>query len=109
EERPAAGQGRPGLRLRASCHRPGRHRGAVGDSRLRRDRSGPIRRAGPGRPQAAGSPPAAHEPGAMRLNAANRAFTAIVVVAAATFGLFAATVCWIFSMLLYRLATVGWV
>jgi hypothetical protein len=43
----------------------------------------------------------------VRLNSANRSFVAIVVVAGAVFGVFAATACWIFAMVLYRLATAG--
>ena len=43
----------------------------------------------------------------MRLNAANRAFTAIVVIAGAVFGLFAGTACWVFAMVLYRLVNDG--
>jgi Zn-dependent protease with chaperone function len=43
----------------------------------------------------------------MRLNSANRAFAAIVAVAAVAFGLFAAAACWAFGMVLYRIANVG--
>ena len=43
----------------------------------------------------------------MSLNAANRAFTTIVVIAGAVFGLFAGTACWVFAMVLYRLVTDG--
>src|SRR5438067_3914168 len=43
----------------------------------------------------------------MTLNTANRAFTAIVGVAVATFSLFALMVCWIFGILVYQFATVG--
>jgi Zn-dependent protease with chaperone function len=43
----------------------------------------------------------------VRLNAANRAFTAIVVMAGAVFGLFVGTACWVFAMVLYRLLTEG--
>jgi Zn-dependent protease with chaperone function len=43
----------------------------------------------------------------VRLNSANRAFAAIVVVAGAVFGVFVGTACWIFSMVLYKLATGG--
>ena len=43
----------------------------------------------------------------MRLNSANRAFAGIVVVAAIVFGVFAATACWIFSMVVYKVATDG--
>jgi Zn-dependent protease with chaperone function len=41
------------------------------------------------------------------LNSANRAFAGIVVVAAAVFGVFAGTACWIFSMVAYKAATDG--
>ena len=43
----------------------------------------------------------------MRLNSANRAFAGIVVVAAVVFGVFAATACWIFSMVVYKVAADG--
>ena len=43
----------------------------------------------------------------MRLNAANRSFTAIVVIAGAVFGLFAGTACWVFAMVVYRLVNDG--
>ena len=43
----------------------------------------------------------------MRLNSANRAFAGIVVVAAVVFGVFAATACWIFSMVAYKVVTDG--
>ena len=43
----------------------------------------------------------------MRLNDANRAFTAIVGVSLAVFTLFALMACWIFGVLAYRLATDG--
>jgi Zn-dependent protease with chaperone function len=43
----------------------------------------------------------------VRLNSANRAFVAIVVVAGAVFGVFAGTACWIFSMVAYTVATRG--
>ena len=43
----------------------------------------------------------------MRLNTANRAFTAIVGLSVATFTLFALMACWIFGIFLYRLATDG--
>jgi len=41
------------------------------------------------------------------LNSANRAFVTIVVVAGAVFGVFAGTACWVFSMVLYQLASGG--
>src|SRR5437867_5714696 len=43
----------------------------------------------------------------MRLNTANRAFTAIIGVSIAVFGVFAVMVCWVFGVLAYRLATDG--
>jgi hypothetical protein len=43
----------------------------------------------------------------VRLNSANRAFAGIVVVAAVVFGVFAATACWIFTMVVYKVATDG--
>jgi len=43
----------------------------------------------------------------VRLNSANRAFAGIVVVAAVVFGVFAATACWIFSMVVYKVAADG--
>ena len=43
----------------------------------------------------------------MRLNSANRAFAGIVVIAAVVFGVFAATACWIFSMVAYKVVTDG--
>ena len=43
----------------------------------------------------------------MRLNSANRAFAGIVVVAAAVFAVFAATACWVFSMIVYKVAADG--
>jgi Zn-dependent protease with chaperone function len=43
----------------------------------------------------------------VRLNTANRAFVAIVAVAATVFGIFAGTACWVFSMVAYKLATDG--
>jgi hypothetical protein len=43
----------------------------------------------------------------MRLNSANQAFVAIVFVAGVVFGVFVGTACWVFSMILYRLATGG--
>jgi len=43
----------------------------------------------------------------VKLNAANGSFVAIVVVSGAVFGVFAGTACWIFAMVLYRLATGG--
>ena len=43
----------------------------------------------------------------MRLNSANRAFAGIVVAAAVVFGVFAATACWIFSMVVYKVTTDG--
>lgn len=43
----------------------------------------------------------------MRLNSANRAFAGIVVIAAVVFGVFVATACWTFSMVVYKVATDG--
>jgi Zn-dependent protease with chaperone function len=43
----------------------------------------------------------------VRLNSANQAFVAIVVVAGVVFAVFVGTACWVFSMILYRLATGG--
>ena len=43
----------------------------------------------------------------MNLNAANRAFVGIVLVAGAVAGLFVGTACWVFSMVAYTLATDG--
>ncbi|TMK88859.1 MAG: M56 family metallopeptidase [Actinobacteria bacterium] len=43
----------------------------------------------------------------MGLNAANRAFVGIVLVAGAVFGLFAGTACWVFSMVAYTVVTDG--
>ena len=43
----------------------------------------------------------------MRLNSANRAFAGIVVAAAVVLGVFAATACWIFSMVVYKVAADG--
>ncbi|HEX9546226.1 MAG TPA: hypothetical protein VF942_02765, partial [Acidimicrobiales bacterium] len=43
----------------------------------------------------------------MKLNTANRSFVAIVVIAGGVFGVFAGTACWVFAMVLYRLATGG--
>lgn len=43
----------------------------------------------------------------MRLNTANRAFLAILVVAGAVVGVFAGSACWVFAMVAYRLSAGG--